>query len=476
MKKFFKFILSTFIIFASLTIYVVHGEDADLDGGGVIDDPYLINSKEDMIKMSLLVDSVDGYANAYYKLMTDIDMEEVDFTPIGSKRSFSGVLDGDGHAIFNLKINSTNDQVGLISFLNGGTVKNLGIESGSVKGGSRTGALVGRTMYANIINCYTKADVNGINDVGGIVGMFNNSTISNCYVWGNINGSGVTVGGIVGGANRSIDPATSTVMKNCYSLAKATGGQHVGSAIGYDESTAGINYEITMANIYYDNSTVGVGNNDGRSGVNGIESIAFQDGRLLETLNSNSEDGYTSWVKGATGYPEFNDGMSECGLVGRGTKEVPYLIRSIDDLNLMSQIINNDATYESAHYKLTADLDMSGVDFIPITRFTGIFDGDQHYILNLNINTPTLENTGLIGFLNGGTIKNLGIESGTIIGGNRTGALVGRTMYATIVNCYSKANVEGINDTAGIVGMFNNSTMANCYVWGNISGEVTVGG
>ena len=168
--------------------------------------------------------------------------------------------------------------------------------------------------------------------------------------------------------------------------------------------------------------------------------------------------------------------MSECGLIGSGTKNIPYLIRSIDDLNLMSEIINNDTTYESAYYKLTTDLDMSGIDFNPITRFTGVFDGDQHYILNLNINTPSLENTGLIGFLNGGTIKNLGIESGTIIGGNHTGALVGRTMYANIINCYSKADVSGANDVGGIVGMFNNSTIANCYVWGNISGEVTVGG
>ena len=37
MKKFFKVILSTFIIFASLTVYGVHGEDKNLDGGGVID-------------------------------------------------------------------------------------------------------------------------------------------------------------------------------------------------------------------------------------------------------------------------------------------------------------------------------------------------------------------------------------------------------------------------------------------------------
>ena len=97
---------------------------------------------------------------------------------------------------------------------------------------------------------------------------------------------------------------------------------------------------------------------------------------------------------------------------------------------------------------------MNDIDFQPITRFSGVLDGNQYYLLNLNINEPDLENVGLIGFLDGGTIKNLGIESGTIIGGNHTGALVGKTMQATILNCYSKANVEGANDTGGIVGMF----------------------
>ena len=475
MKKVIKIILSTFIIFASISIYVVHGEDTDLKGSGTNDDPYLISSKEDLIKMSLLVNTGDSYVNANYKLTTNIDMEKIDFASIGSTSGFSGVLDGNGYAISNLVINSDNDQVGLISFLNRGTVKNLGIESGIITGGNRTGALVGRTMYANIINCYSKAEVNGKNDVGGIVGMFNNSTMLNCYVWGKITSSGVTAGGIVGGANRSIDPATPTVLKNCYSLANVTGQQYVGNAIGYDESVAGTSYEITMNGIYYESSTIGIGNSN-HSGVKGIETAAFQDGRLLEILNNGCEDGCTPWVKGALGYPEFNDGMSECGLIGQGTKDVPYLIKSPEDLELMSQIINDDVSYADAHYKLTSDIDMNKIDFQPIPRFSGVFDGDQHYLLNLNINKTNLENTGLIGFLDGGTIKNLGIESGNIIGGNHTGALAGRTMYATILNCYSKANVEGANDTGGIAGMFNNSTLANCYVWGNISGKVTVGG
>ena len=108
-------------------------------------------------------------------------------------------------------------------------------------------------MHANIINCYSKADVSGTNDVGGIVGMFNNSTIANCYVWGNISGE-VTVGGIVGGANRSIDPVASTVLDNCYSRASVVGSQHIGAVVGYDEGVHGKDYQTTMSNLYYDQS------------------------------------------------------------------------------------------------------------------------------------------------------------------------------------------------------------------------------
>ena len=97
MKKIIKIILSTFIIFASISIYVVHGEDNDLEGKGTNDDPYLISSKEDLIKMSSLVNNGDSYLNAHYKLTTNIDMAEIDFAPIGSTSGFSGVLDGNGY-------------------------------------------------------------------------------------------------------------------------------------------------------------------------------------------------------------------------------------------------------------------------------------------------------------------------------------------------------------------------------------------
>ena len=160
-------------------------------------------------------------------------------------------------------------------------------------------------------------------------------------------------------------------------------------------------------------------------------------------------------------------------LDGSGTEEDPYLIATEEDLISVSTVVNGSASFASAHYKMTADIYMTVVDFTPIgqtNKFTGVFDGDGYTISNLMINQPSEANVGLFGFVEGGTVKNVGVRSGSINGGTRVGAIVGRTMYATILNCFSKANVvAATNDCGGLVGMVNNSTIKNCYTWGSVS-------
>src|SRR5699024_8170336 len=77
-----------------------------------------------------------------------------------------------------------------------------------------------------------------------------------------------------------------------------------------------------------------------------------------------------------------------------------------------------------------------------------------------------------------GTIKNLGIVDSTITGGDKVGAFVGRTMHATIYNCYGKnVTVSGGNDVGGLVGMCNNSVVENCFTTGTITGTgISIGG
>lgn len=477
MKRFLALIICVSMLFSSVGTMHVQAQETPFEGSGTAENPYLIGTAEDLVRLSELSDTDAAYAAAYYLMTADLDMSGVTLKPIGLVNHFSGSLDGGGHKITNLTINKADtEHTGLISFLERGTLKNLGIESGTVTGGNKTGALAGRTMYAKLLNCYSKAEVAGGNDTGGLVGMYNNSDMENCYVWGSVTG-GVSVGGLAGGANRSIDAGYPANIRNCYSVAEVTGGQYAGELLGYDESVFG--YETAMENLCCNSEKTGIGNNDGRSGIVKLASARLTDGTLLALLNADLQDGYKEWLEGPLSYPEFDVPVSEIGLIGSGTEANPYRIRSADDLVIMQSVIEQNAEYADDCYALSADIDMAGTVFEPIGKthhFSGVFDGKGHKITNLSIENSGAEPTGLFSFVENGTVKNVGIEGGSIKGGARTGALIGRTMYAAVLNCYTTAVVNGDADTGGLVGMFNNSVLENCYARANVTGTVTVGG
>lgn len=223
---------------------------APFSGSGTAEDPYLIENAADLREMSDLVNADPEYGNSSFEMTADIDLEGAAFMPIGTNdHKFSGTFDGNGYAVSNLNVDVSSEPSGLFGFVERGTIRNVGVESGTVKGTIRVGGLVGRTMYAEIINCFSKADVSGSNDVGGLIGMFNNSDLYNSYTWGKVEASGVTAGGLLGGANRSIDPAYESNVANCYTRATVSGGSNVGVLIGYDESAAG--YVTNYGQLYY---------------------------------------------------------------------------------------------------------------------------------------------------------------------------------------------------------------------------------
>ena len=82
---------------------------------------------------------------------------------------------------------------------------------------------------------------------------------------------------------------------------------------------------------------------------------------------------------------------------------------------------------------------------------------------------------GLFGYINGYfgkvVIKNLTIESGSIIGADQLGAIVGRTdNNGYIINCVNKISVKGRGETGGIVGHGTNGTVCiACENYGKIS-------
>ena len=143
---------------------------------------------------------------------------------------------------------------------------------------------------------------------------------------------------------------------------------------------------------------------------------------------------------------------AEGTLSGDGSASNPYLISSADDLKAFRDRVN--AGENPACAKLTADIDLEGEEWTPITSLIGYLDGDGHTISNLTLRGGTgtyssPANIGLIGELNG-SIINLNVDNVDITEGignyNNVGALVGKIedgSTSKIDNCTVGGTITG---------------------------------
>ena len=161
-------------------------------------------------------------------LDNDIDLSDIDWTPIGTEsRPYTGNFDGGGHTITGLKIDkSGTDYVGLIGCLgSGGKVQNVVLANISVSGANCVGGIAGQTD-GTVENCSVNGTVTGkgFTDTGGIAGS-NYGTISGCSAEGTVTGS-VNVGGIAGGSYLGV------IIDGCHSTADVSGISSVGGVVG----------------------------------------------------------------------------------------------------------------------------------------------------------------------------------------------------------------------------------------------------
>ena len=171
--------------------------DCFFKGSGTKEKPYIIETEDDFIALSELVNyGNESFWEEWIRQDDDLDLSDYKIAPIGicgMGTYFYGVYDGNGHTISSLNIERTDD-CGLFGTL-GGVCMNLGIESGTIKG-ANVGAFCcnAATTKARIVNCYNKADVIG-NRASGIADNFKGiiyNCVSDCKLEGNIIG-GITV-------------------------------------------------------------------------------------------------------------------------------------------------------------------------------------------------------------------------------------------------------------------------------------------
>lgn len=154
----------------------------------------------------------------------------------------------------------------------------------------------------------------------------------------------------------------------------------------------------------------------------------------------------------------------------------------MDSLLTFASNVNDGSQggYAGVCFKLTSDLDLSGVEWAPIgnmndmethsTLFLGSFDGDGHTISNLSYTSDTYNcGAGLFG-VSCGEVKNLTLEDATVTVTEGTsmaiGGVVGYNMGSVDnVTLKGDSTITGNNCVGGIVGG-NNNSITNCMVEG----------
>ena len=286
-------------------------------GDGLPDSPYEISTADQLENFRDIVNGANNQTadpDAHAKLMNNIDLSSVcsakegSWTPIGtnSSQQYSGTFNGNGKTISGLYIVSSTNNQGLFGCLDqGGTVKDLSV-SGSVKGNSYVGGVVGDNR-GSVTGCIFSGfgTVTGTGDyVGGVVGLNFGGTVENCYNTGNVSGSGIYVGGVVG-------QNFGGTVENCYNTGEVSGNSYVGGVVGYNVVTPPGGG--TVENCYNTGNISGL--NSVISYVGGV--VGYNDssstvGNCYNTGNVSVKSSDISNVGGVVGYNDSSSTVTNC--------------------------------------------------------------------------------------------------------------------------------------------------------------------
>lgn len=178
-----------------------------------------------------------------------------------------------------------------------------------------------------------------------------------------------------------------------------------------------------------------------------------------------------------------------------------YYLSDVDDITNLASLVNSGKDTTGVTFVMANDIDMYGTTLTKgigqdsSTPFKGTFLGNGYEIKNVELtikNSYIIDRTGLFGYTDGATIKDLGLSNVTINNENcakEVGALIGYANNSTIENCYVSGGSINHNmdrktssSVGGLVGESYDSSINNCFssIEINIDGksdtQVTTGG
>lgn len=286
MKRIFTTLLAILLASNLMAVNVWDGTSEPwTNGSGTANDPYLIETAANLAYLAQKVNEgyqaqgMEVFAHTYFMMTDDLDLNNINWTPIGnvdyvnsnlSGFYFAGVFDGWYHTISNLKIQTSASLTGLFAGLGGeqgpppsdggGQIRHLSVVNGNIiSTGFGAGGIVGAiaedalvyqcsfsgtiqisngdtfcgaggivaasAQYSGIKDCSFSGSISATNSAftgaagaGGIVGIaMDNSMISGCYNTGSVNGNAMLLSVAAGIVGATLQENNVSVY-SCYNV------------------------------------------------------------------------------------------------------------------------------------------------------------------------------------------------------------------------------------------------------------------
>lgn len=417
----------------------------------------------------------------------------------------------------------------------------------SVYASASAGGIVGIEGDARIANCYNAGAVFGYRWAGGMAGFGDKAVvIESCYNYGSIRTSGVEKPGGIKGYLKS--GSNDALIKNCWY------DEQTSEVAGlYGDASSGLNEAVNIvdsgskptaemitwefAKLMNGGHFVGDGSGTTTTVWTFAGAASLNKGYPVHgTMEAPSDWGVVgSWqtadsLKATT---VTVDGASRPALTGDGTSDSPYIVSSPEALAWIGYEVNKQKGVTTLYVELGASIDLAGlkytgksdpgassgytnclkwisigiptVDGLNYAIFAGGFDGKDHSIQNMYINTKLVKEglfgcagtngsrvsiqnvilqsgsvtagisaSGLVGQLSNGTVKNCSNRGVAVTSKQSASGLIGvsdsNVSGSTVDRCFNQAPVTGGNSASGVFNSFaKNCTISNCFNTGTIT-------
>lgn len=431
-----------------------------------------------------------------YKLEADLDLMNIEWTPIGGDKPFSGNFDGDNREILNLKISASSFRhVSLLGLATGGEtnfIKNIIIKTGEITGGNAFSAasIVNVISGYTIENCVNHISVKGDQFVGGIgasedfagkitkyincrnygylsglrvagiallvysTSSQNQNQLINCTNYGKVEGvvaAGISSRGIVTDCNNEGDITASSsaagiviegLAKNCTNKGKVYGERTAAGIVNHGVEKENIENCLNFGEITGNEYAAGISVESNVGSIKGCKNMGIVRGKTtggIGTISLSNRITIQDCVNEGDVY-----GKNTGGILGAReglSQNIPYPF----ELELIS--VNNSINKGNVHGTGIFVGGVASFGIVSESSNFGIVKGDGKY-------------TG--GIVGAGSVNNSKNEGDVYGKGDYTGGVIGGyNGNSTVIDCSNKGKVYGYGKYTGGIGSRDNLTQGS---------------